>query len=202
MTTLVVILDFVHSFLAANTLPTQATLCLRSCLEELRLPRARPQTRPDARTRNLSKGPPRHKVWKLAEINVLQCPAQVILSKSASPLAHLFTLYVEVSLNTTTQQPAFHMSMIHRERIPRHRIKHSRLRPPWKPRETILSPNSRAPLHGKRSGPLPPDPDSLSQQGSMQSVLWTARTTLLLLLQWMLCRIYFHSSTRLMLRCL
>ena len=31
-------------------------------LEKLRLPRARPQTRPDARTRNVSKGLPRHKV--------------------------------------------------------------------------------------------------------------------------------------------
>ena len=31
------------------------TLCLSGRLEELRLPRARPQTRPDARTRNLSK---------------------------------------------------------------------------------------------------------------------------------------------------
>ena len=45
-----------------SSISAHSTLCLSGHLEKLRLPRARPQTRPDARTRNLSKGLPRHKV--------------------------------------------------------------------------------------------------------------------------------------------
>ena len=46
----------------SSLLCAKHTLCLSGRLEDLRLPHAWPQTRPDARTQNLSKDFPRHKV--------------------------------------------------------------------------------------------------------------------------------------------
>ena len=61
-------LSYVSTFHKKNrvrTVDKRCTLCLSIRLEGLRLPRTRLQTRPDARARNLSKDPPRHKVHVL-----------------------------------------------------------------------------------------------------------------------------------------
>ena len=52
----------IYVWITQQVEPRWHTLCLSGRMEDLRFPRARPQMRPDARTGNLSKGIPRHKV--------------------------------------------------------------------------------------------------------------------------------------------